>query len=280
MEQFVLEKLNSLSWKTKEFYTRYVELIDSVRETTGYTESHHILPKSLFPEFEKDTQNIVELTPSEHYLAHKYLALGTEVKEMMFSFHMLKTTRKENNALNDEEYNTFKERFRQVLSENAKKQAKFTKEFNSQMSQRRWNKPDSSKVQSDFMKMNNPMFSLETARKISKIKTGVSNVKIMGMNNGMNKPEVAAKFKGCLNVNYKGYFVNSKTDVKFTTVTEFTNHLVSLFPNVAVGFLKRVIRSMMGYTESFKYNGRDNPEIRSSIINIYTFVSKEKTLCQ
>ena len=38
-----------------------------------YYEAHHILPRCLFPEFIKDTENIVLLTAREHFLAHKML---------------------------------------------------------------------------------------------------------------------------------------------------------------------------------------------------------------
>ena len=43
------------------------------RQIEGYTEEHHIQPKCLFPELVKDSDNLVRLTPEEHYLAHLLL---------------------------------------------------------------------------------------------------------------------------------------------------------------------------------------------------------------
>lgn len=40
----------------------------------GYTETHHILPKSLFPEYANDPANLVILTAQEHMVAHLLLA--------------------------------------------------------------------------------------------------------------------------------------------------------------------------------------------------------------
>ena len=39
----------------------------------GYSEQHHILPRSIFPEFEFDPDNLILLTAKEHYIAHHLL---------------------------------------------------------------------------------------------------------------------------------------------------------------------------------------------------------------
>ena len=51
----------------------YDRLIDNARSraTTGYKESHHIVPRCLGGSDSKD--NLVNLTPEEHYLAHQLL---------------------------------------------------------------------------------------------------------------------------------------------------------------------------------------------------------------
>lgn len=43
------------------------------KECQGYTERHHILPKSLFPQYRKERWNIVRLPAYDHFLAHYYL---------------------------------------------------------------------------------------------------------------------------------------------------------------------------------------------------------------
>lgn len=40
-------------------------------------ENHHILPKSIFPEYAKDKNNLILLTPREHFVCHKLLVKFT-----------------------------------------------------------------------------------------------------------------------------------------------------------------------------------------------------------
>lgn len=55
---------------------RYIRFIQSRRisdKISEYFEKHHILPKSLYPEHEHDTDNLICLTAKEHYIAHLLL---------------------------------------------------------------------------------------------------------------------------------------------------------------------------------------------------------------
>lgn len=54
---------------------RYEKFIKSRSTKTGvvYVERHHILPRSIFPEFEFEESNIIKLTAKEHYIAHLLL---------------------------------------------------------------------------------------------------------------------------------------------------------------------------------------------------------------
>lgn len=50
---------------------RYLKFIRTrTQDSEEYTEKHHILPKSMFPEFKDDKWNLIRLTAREHYLAH------------------------------------------------------------------------------------------------------------------------------------------------------------------------------------------------------------------
>jgi hypothetical protein len=51
----------------------YHSIISQHNITEQYTEKHHILPKSLFPEFRLDKQNIIKLSAEDHFLAHYQL---------------------------------------------------------------------------------------------------------------------------------------------------------------------------------------------------------------
>lgn len=62
--------------KNKHYAQKYLNFIQSCtkNEVEGYTENHHILPKSLFPEYAKDEWNLVRLTARQHFIAHVLLA--------------------------------------------------------------------------------------------------------------------------------------------------------------------------------------------------------------
>lgn len=49
------------------------QMMQRTKGTDIYYESHHIKPKSIFPELKHDKTNLVLLTPREHHLAHLLL---------------------------------------------------------------------------------------------------------------------------------------------------------------------------------------------------------------
>jgi hypothetical protein len=53
-----------------EYLNRYINFIIDyqLNESDIYTEKHHILPRSTFPEYEKESWNIVELSYEDHRL--------------------------------------------------------------------------------------------------------------------------------------------------------------------------------------------------------------------
>ena len=60
------------------------------RTITGYTEKHHIIPKSLGGSNEKT--NVVKLTAREHFVCHLLLTkmtTGNDRYKMIFALHML-----------------------------------------------------------------------------------------------------------------------------------------------------------------------------------------------
>lgn len=75
-------------------YTRwYYSIVTSAnsRTPTGYTEKHHIIPKSCGGDNSKD--NLVALTAKEHFICHLLLtkAVSTEFRfKMVYAFHGLK----------------------------------------------------------------------------------------------------------------------------------------------------------------------------------------------
>ncbi len=65
---FNTKKINS------HFLKRYLTFIARCAViNSSYTEDHHILPKSIFPEYKTSKENIVTLTARQHFVAHLIL---------------------------------------------------------------------------------------------------------------------------------------------------------------------------------------------------------------
>ena len=78
-----------------------------------YYEAHHILPKSLFVDLKKDKENIVLLTPKEHFECHKLLTKIFPTPEMTFAYLLISSKHK----MSSEEYNEIKLRYAKAISE-------------------------------------------------------------------------------------------------------------------------------------------------------------------
>lgn len=72
------------------YLNRYINFISSCRYSDDeYTERHHYLPQSLFPEYSKSDSNIVILSGRQHYIAHYILAKAFG-GSMWFAFNQMK----------------------------------------------------------------------------------------------------------------------------------------------------------------------------------------------
>jgi len=75
-------------------YTKiYYQIVKKAKErnTTNYTEKHHIIPRSLSGSNKKD--NIVDLTAREHFICHWLLTkMTTDIarRKMIFALHMMR----------------------------------------------------------------------------------------------------------------------------------------------------------------------------------------------
>jgi len=67
-------------------------------------EEHHILPKSLFPEYKKIKENKVLLLPEEHFIAHKLLVSIFPGKEMAHAFWRMTCCTREKRIVSPEDY--------------------------------------------------------------------------------------------------------------------------------------------------------------------------------
>lgn len=70
---FIKEIINSRIQFNPHHLQRYLKFVASPFKTNVYTESHHILPRSLYPQLTSSKINIVSLPARAHYIAHKML---------------------------------------------------------------------------------------------------------------------------------------------------------------------------------------------------------------
>lgn len=66
-----------------EYLERYIKLLLEYElcESDNYTEKHHILPKSTFPEFENEDWNIINLKYEDHVNAHLWLFKSINIRK-------------------------------------------------------------------------------------------------------------------------------------------------------------------------------------------------------
>ncbi len=93
-ENFLKESIkNAKNITYIERYKKFVNYyIDNPNSSEVYTEKHHILPESIFPEYKnikENPWNIIKLTGRQHFLAHWFLAKIYGGKQW-FSFNMMR----------------------------------------------------------------------------------------------------------------------------------------------------------------------------------------------
>lgn len=83
------------------WYNRYIRLISYAKEQeqTKDTQSHHILPKSLFPEYKSEKKNLIKLSYRLHYLAHYILYRLINDSNMSYAFHIMSANKNFNSHL-------------------------------------------------------------------------------------------------------------------------------------------------------------------------------------
>ena len=74
-----------------------------------YLESHHILPRCLYPQYAKESQNLVLLTAREHFVAHYYLIHMFNSKDLDYAYWRM-CTDKRGRQITADEYELGKQR--------------------------------------------------------------------------------------------------------------------------------------------------------------------------
>ena len=82
-----------------------------------YYESHHILPKSLFPLWKKRKSNIVLLTAREHFFVHELLTKIYPTSQMIYALHAFVSRPNADYKITPREYERIKIKFSKLHSE-------------------------------------------------------------------------------------------------------------------------------------------------------------------
>lgn len=97
---FSFKQILSEKFGESPLLDQYIELC-SVDEDEKY-EKHHILPRSLFPEYIRNRDNIARLSPYSHYIAHYYLACITKDRRMVFALNQMSRVKKSGNLTTEQ----------------------------------------------------------------------------------------------------------------------------------------------------------------------------------
>lgn len=88
-----------------------------VKDGSWSHEKHHILPRKLWPEFEKEVWNIVVLPTKAHYLSHYLLFKAFSNRSCAFAFNQMRRVSKKNGRSNCRLYAAVRKEIAQHISE-------------------------------------------------------------------------------------------------------------------------------------------------------------------
>lgn len=94
----ILSSLDALEIKSNVHLERYKKLmiyyhaqcIVKTKDKKGRIETHHILPKSIYPEVKREKWNKINLPAEAHYLAHYLLFKAINDSSMVFAFNQMR----------------------------------------------------------------------------------------------------------------------------------------------------------------------------------------------
>jgi NUMOD3 motif/HNH endonuclease len=162
--------------KSQHHYSRYQRFMDALKgqSVDGYCEVHHIVPRSLGGSNDKD--NLISLTPRQHYIAHWMLwkACGGVAGRSFFMMSNLGKYGKVNSTTYAQARENYSEQVKKQMAERPNRPA-FTPEHREKLRQAKLGKKQSEQHRQNAHKhrAGKPL-SEETKRKISEAKQGIS----------------------------------------------------------------------------------------------------------
>jgi hypothetical protein len=162
--------------KSQHHYSRYKRFMDALKgqSVDGYCEVHHIVPRSLGGSNDKD--NLISLTPRQHYIAHWMLwkACGGVAGRSFFMMSNLGKYGKVNSATYAQARENYSEQVKKQMAERPNRPA-FTPEHREKLRQAKLGKKQSEQHRQNAHKHRaGKHLSEETKRKISEAKRGIA----------------------------------------------------------------------------------------------------------
>lgn len=102
--------------------SRYIKLMQHFvlnpenKDSLGSHEWHHIMPRKLWPEFEREQWNLILLPTKAHYLAHYLLFKAYSNKSCAFAFNQMRRVSKQNGVSNCRLYQAVRKEIAQHIS--------------------------------------------------------------------------------------------------------------------------------------------------------------------
>lgn len=101
-------------FKDARWGERYFKFLDAFATSVGTIEKHHILPRSMFPDYVDSEWNIVGLSPRAHYIAHYILWRAVRNRSTLYAFNVMKRTSGGNSVLYDNGKKEYREYVRNM----------------------------------------------------------------------------------------------------------------------------------------------------------------------
>jgi hypothetical protein len=112
--------------KNKHYFDRYVKMINHYarldikksKQTKGQYEMHHILPKKIWPEYEKETRNLVVLPNRVHKIVHYFLFKSIRHSSCVYAINQMCRVDKGTHKFSTRLYDQVRREFARLISEN------------------------------------------------------------------------------------------------------------------------------------------------------------------
>jgi hypothetical protein len=176
------------------YFNRYLKLVEYYKEKTydGYTEKHHIIPKSLRPEYSKESWNIISVPARVHFIFHYLLWKSYRNRKTWNAFKCMSSNNPhQNRYFNSLLYASLKDSSFKQSDESNKKRSekltgrKFSDETLSKMSA--WQKGKQKKYK--------VVYTDERKQKMSASQKGKPRPETTGAGNGRSKSIIFRNIK-------------------------------------------------------------------------------------